>query len=60
MLGIVERIATTRIGTELSKRPRLAITLALLVLFVAVQGGAAAVDGSFTTQGTKTHTDTGP
>jgi hypothetical protein len=40
------RIVNSRVCIALTKRPRLAVTLLLLVALIAVQGGAVAGDGS--------------
>jgi hypothetical protein len=59
------RIARTalsnRVGEFLVSRPQLLITVCLLVLLVAVQGGAAALDGDFTIEPMgEERTDNGP
>lgn len=44
--GMVRWLSESRIGTALARRPRLTITLVMLVLLVVVQGGAVAGDGT--------------
>lgn len=44
--GIGRRIASSRIGTKLARHPRITLTLLMLVVLVAAQGGAVAGDGS--------------
>lgn len=58
------RIGSSKIGATLARRPRLTMTLLLLVVLIAMQGGAVAETGDTLYDGVSTQdgktTDTGP
>ena len=60
--GLIERTGATRTANVLARRPRLVASLLVVVTLVALQGGAAAIDGEIwmATPGDMTQTNTGP